>query len=90
MKTIAVAILSLALSSALLDAQDVASTLPIVPTPVSVRLATGHFTLAPGVVVRAGSADAATAEFLRARLRDAWRTATPPHVFERVRTLARK
>ena len=78
MKTIAVAILSLALSTTLLDAQDVASTLPIVPTPVSVRLATGHFTLAPGVVVRAGPADVATAEFLRARLRDAWHTATPP------------
>jgi hypothetical protein len=47
MKTIAVAILSLVLSTTRLDAQDVASTLPIVPTPVSVRLATGHFTSHP-------------------------------------------
>jgi hexosaminidase len=75
MKTIAVAILSLALSTTL-AAQDVASTLPIVPTPVSVRLGTGHFTLARSVVVRAGPADAATAEFLRTHLRDAWRAGT--------------
>jgi len=71
MKTIALAALSLALSTAL-AAQEVAPSLPIVPTPVSVRLASGHFTLAPGVTVRAASADAATAEFLRSRLREAW------------------
>jgi hexosaminidase len=72
MKTIAIAVLSLVLSSAA-AAQDASSTLPIVPTPVSVRLGAGHFTLARSVTVRASSADAATAEFLRAHLRETWR-----------------
>jgi len=76
MKTIALAVLSLALSSAA-AAQDVSPSLPIVPTPVSVRLASGHFTLGPSVTVRASSGDAATAEFLRAHLREAWRQSAP-------------
>ncbi len=78
MKTIAVAVLSLVLSS-ISAAQDASSSLPIVPTPVSVRLGAGHFTLAPGVTVRASSADAATAEFLRAHLRETWRQGASPH-----------
>jgi hexosaminidase len=77
MKTIAVAVLSLVLSSAA-AAQDVSPTLPIVPTPVSIRLTTGRFTLGPSVTVRASAADAATAEFLRAHLREAWRDAGAP------------
>src|SRR6185369_15794783 len=77
MKTIAVAVLSLVLSSAA-AAQDVSPTLPIVPTPVSIRLTTGRFTLGPSVAVRASAADAATAEFLRAHLREAWRDAGAP------------
>src|SRR5205085_5205520 len=36
------------------------------------------FTLGASVVVRAGPADAATAQFLRAHLRDAWRQGTAP------------
>jgi hexosaminidase len=71
MKTLTLVVLSLALSSAL-GAQEVAPSLPIVPTPASVRIAAGHFTLAPNTAVRAGSGDAATAEFLRSHLRDAW------------------
>jgi hexosaminidase len=76
MKTIAVAVLSFVLSSAM-AAQDAPPSLPIVPTPVSIRLAAGHFTLTPSVTVHAPSADAATAEFLRTRLREAWRQSTP-------------
>jgi hexosaminidase len=76
MKTIAVAVLSLVLTSVAV-AQDVSPTLPIVPTPVSVRLTTGHFTLGPSATVRASSADAATAEFLRTHLREAWPQPAP-------------
>jgi hexosaminidase len=76
MKTIAIAALSLALSSAA-AAQDASPTLPIVPTPVSVRVTTGHFSLGPAVTVRASAADAATAEFLRAHLRESWRQSAP-------------
>jgi hexosaminidase len=76
MKTIAIAVLSLVLSSAA-AAQDAAPTLPIVPTPVSVRLTAGHFTLGARVAVHASSGDAATAEFLRAHLREAWRQGVP-------------
>ena len=79
MKTITVAALSLVLSSAA-AAQDATPSLPIVPTPVSVRLATGHFTLGPNVTVRASAADAATAEFLRGHLREVWRQGAPPRV----------
>jgi hexosaminidase len=76
MKTIAVAVLSLVLSSAAAAAQD-SPTLPIVPTPVSVRLTAGHFVLGPDVTVRSSSADAATAAFLRAHLREAWQQGAP-------------
>jgi len=78
MKTIAVAVLSLVLSS-VAAAQDASPSLTIVPTPVSVRFAAGHFTLTPSVTVRAASADAATAEFLRAHLREAWRRGASMH-----------
>ena len=71
MRTLFLALLPLAFSSA--AGQDAGPTLPIVPTPVSVRIAEGHFALGPATRVVASSADAATAELLRAALRDAWR-----------------
>jgi hypothetical protein len=43
MKTIAVAVLSLVLSSAA-AVQEVTPSLPMMPTPVTVRLAAGHWT----------------------------------------------
>jgi hexosaminidase len=82
MRTIAFALLLLSFSRAL-AAQEIAPSLPIVPTPVSVRMGVGQFTLGPGATVVSSPADAATAEFLRARLRDTWKAArdgTPSRV----------
>jgi hexosaminidase len=75
MRTILLALLPLALSAAV--AQEAPTTLPIVPTPVSVRLTEGRFLLGPSTRVVASNADAATAALLRAALREAWHSATP-------------
>jgi hexosaminidase len=77
MRSTVLAVLSLVLATSA-SAQDAAPSLPIIPAPVSVRSGSGHFTLTPSVVVRAAPSEAATAELLRARLREAWRTGALP------------
>jgi hexosaminidase len=72
MRTLLLALLPLALSTA--AGQDAGPTLPIVPTPVSVRIAEGRFMLGSATRVVASNADAATAELLRSALRRAWRS----------------
>jgi hexosaminidase len=70
MRTLLVALVPLALSTA--AGQSAATTLPIVPTPVSVRVTDGRFIIGPATRVVASPADAPTADLLRAALRNAW------------------
>jgi hexosaminidase len=71
MRTYVLALLPLALSTA--AGQAATATLPIVPTPVSVRFTEGRFMLGPATRVVASNVEAPTAELLRSALRAAWR-----------------
>jgi len=71
MRRICVAALSLLFATTAV-AQERAATLPIVPTPVSVRVGSGHFVLAPATRIISSGIDRATASFLRETLRQRW------------------